>query len=218
MQPLTTLSTFAELQHATKLSRATIYRSVTDLESIGAVNNKNNQIIISGEKSEPLYLFAQLLSVKEKEMTLRAEDSTEVIYQDTSLILKKMPKDKKSDGELTAFSLFSNFGINDHTTHDYYAEQVSDLKIEDILVHAILISSNNSDKNGLGLSILFYIKNKDKMDLLEIKSVARKLKILDVWLDVENFLRHNPLRNEKLFLPWNEFESKAELYNIPTGS
>ena len=49
------------------------------------------------------------------------------------------------------------------------------------------------------------------MDLLEIKSVARKLKILDVWLDVENFLRHNPLRNEKLFLPWNEFESKAEL-------
>lgn len=204
-----------ELKQKSSLSRATIYRALSDLESIGTISRKNDKMSLIRENSDSLYLFAKILLNEKKRDDIKSEDFTEIVYQDNSLILKKVPNDEKAQGELTAFSLFSEYGIDYYTNHDYYAEQVIDLTIEQVLIHAILIASENNDINGIIMCILFYIKNKNKMDLLEIKRYARKLNVIDVWLDIENFLRHNPISKTKLFPPWNEFESKANLYDIP---
>ena len=87
--------------------------------------------------------------------------------------------------------------------------------MEDVLIHAIVIASKDKDKNGIIMCILFYLKNKYKMDLLEIKKIARKLEINNIWIDIENFLRYNPITNTELLPKREEFKEKAELYDIP---
>lgn len=206
--------TITNLQNITNLSRATIYRSLKDLESIGAVIRENDIVRLHATNENTLYLFAQILNVERKRDDIKKENFAEVLYQDNSVILKRIPKWKNADGELTAFSLYSDYGIEYHTTHDYYIEQDSELKIEDILIHSVLISTQNEDKNGLIMSIIFYIINKSKVDILDIKKIARKFNIINIWIDIENFLRHNPITSNKLFPRWSEFKEKAELYGI----
>lgn len=38
--------------------------------------------------------------------------------------------------------------------------------------------------------------------------------ISEIWLDIESYIRRKQLKNTDLFLPWNEFLSKAKLYDI----
>lgn len=204
------------LQKNTGLSQATIYRSLSDLESIGVIlKDEDDKIRLNATDQDPLYLYAQILNQEMKRDELKNETLAEIIYQDRSLILKSVPKGIYVEGDLTSFSLFSNYGIEYHTINDYYVEQDSDLKLEDVLVHSIIIANSSKDKNGIIMCIIFYIKNRDKLDLLEIKRIARKMgnTVSNIWIDIENFLRHNPIKNE--ILPsWEEFESKTQLYDI----
>jgi hypothetical protein len=208
----------ASLQKITRLSQATLYRSLSDLESIGVLTKDKDGIVkLNTATNDSLYLFAKILNVEKSLDDVKQENSAEVIYQDDSVILKSVTKGKILEGELTAFSLFSDYGIEYHTVTDYYVEQGNDLRLEDVLVHSIMAAMSDNDKNGIIMAIIFYVKNKDKMDLLEIKKIARSFgrnKVYSVWIDIENFLRHNPIENE--ILPnWDEFESKASLYGIP---
>lgn len=202
-----------DLQKKTNISLATIYKSLADLQSIGIVTRENDMVSLSASHDDPLYLLARIMKTERKE-NVRHEEFVEVIYEDNSTILKRVPKGKKTHGDQTAYSLFSEYGLEYHTTYEYFVEQSTDLTLEDVLVHAILTAAKTYDKNGMIMSILFYIKNKDKMDLLNIKKIARKLAIVDVWGDIENYLRNNPVFNQKLFPPKKEFREKAELYHI----
>ena len=74
-------------------------------------------------------MFVQILNTEKKRDEIKNEDFVEIIYQNHFIILKKIPKEKKAEGELTAFSLFSEYGIEYHPTHNYYVEQDSESKI-----------------------------------------------------------------------------------------
>jgi len=204
--------TVEELQRLTGLSLATIKRSLADLQSIGAVTKENDRLGINRAKDQ-LYTFAQILKTERTKKDL--EPYAEIIFQNSLITLKRVPKGKRVEGELTGFSLFSDYGIEYHTTHDYYAKQQSALKLQDVLLHAIIAANKDKDKNGLIMSIIFYLKNKDELQPLEIRKVARECNITEVWLDVENFIRDNELKNPDLFPPRNEFVEKANLYGIP---
>ena len=64
------------------------------------------------------------------------------------------------------------------------------------------------------MSIVFYAKYKDKMDILQLRKKSSELGILEIWLDIESYIRKKQLKNTDLFLPWDEFLSKAKLYDI----
>lgn len=201
------------IENISGLSRATVYRSISDLESIGAIE-KENDIISLNQSDEKLVLFAQTLKT-ERERKHSVGDA-EVLYQDASRVLKKVPKGKTSEGVSTAFSLFSDYGIEYHTVSDYYIKQENSIKIEDVLIHSILASKISKDKMGLIMSIVFYLKNKEKMDTLTLREVASLYNVEDIWVDIEGYLRGNEIKNSELFLPWKEFVEKAELYEIPS--
>ncbi len=202
------------IQRSSKLSLRTIQRAVSELESIGAVRRYNEgKLSINRDDSEQLYLFAKYLKTESERRNV--ETYAEIIYQDAFRTLKKVPKGKRADGELTGFSLFLDYGIEYHTTHDYYVKQKAPLNLEDVLMHAIIAAKTNNDKNGIVIATLFYLKNRNKLDLLSIRNVARNFGIADIWIDVEGYIRNGELKHPNLFLPREEFEEKARLYNIP---
>lgn len=203
--------TFEEIKKNTGLSLRTIQRAVSDFSSIGAITKKNNKINLKQE-NEDIILFAKYL--KTEENAKLTEPNSEIIYQDSRRVLKKTLKNEKIEGELTGFSLFSDYGIDYHTINDYYIKQNGVLNLEDVLIHAVISATKNQNKNEITICMLFYLKNRDGMDPLEIRRTARSYSISNVWLDMEGYIRNNPVTNTQLFLPKNEFEEKARLYNI----
>lgn len=203
--------TINEIQESTRLSLRTVQRAISELESIGAIKRKENNVGINRDY-EPLYLFAENLR---REDGKSVEPYAEVIYQDYVRTLKKVPKGKRVDGELTGFSLFTDYGIEYHTTHDYYIKQDASLQFADVLIHAVLAASKEQDKNGMVIAMIFYLKHKQKFDPLTIRQIARDFKISEVWVDIEGYLRNTDVKNKSLFLPRQEFEEKAKLYGIP---
>jgi predicted transcriptional regulator len=209
---LTMPITINALQQTTKLSLRTVQRSISELQSIGAIQKEaNGQITINSDHHQ-LYLFAELLR-REKERE-GVESYSEIIYKDAQRILKKVPKGKSAEGELTGFSLFSDYGIKYITTHDYYIKQEVPIHLQDVLVHAILASVKDHDKNGITMATLFYLKNRERMDPIGIRTAARSFGIFDIWIDIEGFIRNNELKHPDLFPSRQEFEEKAILYDI----
>lgn len=203
--------TVDELIKKSGLSKATTYRSISDLQSIGAIL-KNEDTIHIDESKEQLVLFTKLVKTEREK---KYEDgSTEIIYNKNSTILRKTPSGKIAKGATTGFTLFSDYGIEYQTTHDYFCEQKEDLEIQNVLLHAVYAANHSKNKMGLLMSIIFYAKHKDKMDILQLRRKASELGISDIWLDMEAYIRRKELQNTDLFLPWNEFLSKAKLYDI----
>ena len=207
-------TTVDRLIKKTGLSKATVYRSISDLQSIGAIRKDGDTVSIN-EAKERLNLFIQLLNV-EKEKRYEY-GNTEIIYDNKSTVLRKVPRGKTTQGVITGFSLFSNYEIEYQTTHDYFCEQEDDLEIHDVLAHAVYSANYAKNKMELLMCAIFYIKNKDNLDVIQLRKKASKLGIREVWLDVEAYIRRNQLKNPDLFLPWEEFLSKAELYSVPSA-
>lgn len=201
-----------DVQRSTKLGIATIHRSISDLRSIGATKKEGDKISIKRDNEDKLYLFAKILKTERERKDI--EPYAEVIYQNHSVTIKKVPTGKIADGELTGFSLFSEYGIEYHTAHDYYVKQSSPLTLKDVLLHSIITAAKNSDRNAMSMAMLFYLKNRNKFDPLAIRAAARNYGISNIWLDVESFIRNGPLRNTSPFPSRKDFEEKARLYEI----
>lgn len=199
-----------ELEKYVDLSDSTIYRSLSELESIGAISRDENLIQINNNDKD-LVLFANLLK---RDSMIPTENYVDIIYRDNLRIIKKIPKGYFTEGELTAFSLFTEYGLEYQTAYDYYVQQSTPLQLEEILIHSIVIAIGDIDKNALIMAILFYLKNRNKMDILNLRSLARSYKTLSVWLDVEGYLRNGTVKNQHLFPNKEEFSEKADLYNI----
>ncbi len=213
--------TINEIVTNTGLSTSTVYRAISDLEAIGIIRkeirrNENHtgktpeRMHIDASKTE-LVDFARILRTERERFY---ESDAEVLYADKEKIVRKVTKGKITEGELTAFSVFTNNGIMYESPYDYYVKQDEPLDIHDIIIHSVLASFKANDKMGLIMSAVFYIHNKNRVDVKRLRETASSFGISSTWLDVEGYIRRQKLKNESLFLPWNEFVSKAELYEI----
>ncbi len=197
------------------LSKNTVYHSISDLQSVGAIAKDSGMIQLDTSKKQ-LVLFVNLLKV---EATQKYENNgAEIIYNDHRCILRKVPAGRIAPGQTTAFSLFSDYGVKYHTTHDYFCQQKDRLDIQDVLIHAIYVATHSNDKMGLLMGIVFYLKHKDRMDVLQLRKESSEFGISGIWLDVEAYVRNSQLKNPNLFLPWNEFVPKARMYDVSPAS
>ena len=206
-------STIPELTGKTGLSKATVYRAVSDLQSIGAITRSGDHIKANGSH-ESLVTFAKLLGIEREE---RYEDGgAEIIYNGNSTILRKTQLGKITRGATTGFTLFADYGIDYRPIYDYFCEQETDMDLQDVLLHAVYSSVHSKNRLELLMSIVFYTKHKDKMDVLKLRQKSSMLGISQIWLDIESYVRRKPVVNTDMFLPWDEFVAKAELYEVPS--
>ena len=199
-----------ELTKETGLSQMTVYRVLNELRSIGAVIENDGKFVLYQDKD--LQLFVNLLNTEKERLT--AEPYAEILYSDSRRVLKSVPTGQKASGELTAFSVFSEYGIKYHTIRDYYVEQEETVNLEDILIHALIAADKETDKTALIMAIVFYVKNRDRIALDMVRRCARSFKVHELWLDVEAYARKLPVQHKDKFLPWEEFEQKAKLYEL----
>lgn len=127
--------------------------------------------------------------------------------------LLKLPLDFEFKGSPTAFSMFSEFGLQVNPSHNFVFMPRKELSLEEILSHAIKFSANAND---LCLCMLFYLKNRPKFNVMEIEKNCEKLGVLETWFDMVSYLEDQPVRQEKMFLPRREFLEKAAIYSVRT--
>lgn len=206
----------------TGFSSRTVYRTISDFESIGIIDKGSDwngglklgtrEKIRISPTHDDLITFAKILKT---EQDSPYEPNASIIFKTRDLVLKKVLGGKNTEGETTAYSLFSDYGVQYSSPYDYYVKQNSPLDIHDVLIHSIVAAHESKDKLGLIIAIVFYVKNKEKFDTIKLRNLSTEFEISTVWLDVEGYLRRRELKNPELFLPWEEFVSKAQLYNIP---
>ena len=93
------------------LSKNTVYHSISDLQSVGAIAKDSGMIQLDTSKKQ-LVLFVNLLKV---EATQKYENNgAEIIYNDHRCILRRVPAGRIAPGQTTAFSLFSDYGVKYH--------------------------------------------------------------------------------------------------------
>jgi len=212
--------TIDELLVISGLSPSTVYRSISDFESIGVIKKErvlNDVKKLSTEKIQiddsktDLETFSKIIKTDLEKLH---EPLADVIYKDKTCVFKKVQSNKTTEGELTAFSLFSDYELNYNSSSNYYIKQDAPLEIHDILIHSVMAAYHEKDKQALAMSIIFYLKHKESIDILKLRKIASHFNIISIWLDIESFLRRYNLKNAELFLSWEEFINKTMTYNI----
>ena len=212
--------TIDELLIITGLSPSTVYRSISDFESLGVIKKeqipsdvkklRTEKIQIDNSKTD-LEKFSKIIKTDLEKLS---EPLADIIYKDKTCVLKKVQSNKTTEGELTAFSLFPDYKLNYNSPANYYVKQDTALEIHDILIHSVLVAYHEKDKQALAMSIIFYLKYKENFDNLKLRKMASHFNIISIWLDIERFLRRYTLKNPELFLSWEEFFSQTKAYNI----
>ena len=204
-------TTAEEIARATGLSRSTVARSVANLLSAGALVRRGGCIAVNRSPAQ-IGQFAALLKLEGDQ---RYVDGAEIIHNRDSLVIRKVPAGRAAKGEPTGFTAFGEHGIEYVTTHDYFCEWTGELTPSDVLLHAVLEASRLRNGADMLMCMVFYTRHKDGIDMAEIRAKAAGMGLLDVWLDIEAYVRRENPKDAELFLPWAEFEEKLDLYGIP---
>ena len=193
--------TVNEISRGLNISFSSTYHNLRELSPLVAKKNKKYRI---NEKNKNLLEFLTLLKKQ-----IEIQTKYVIVWSEGSEKLIKAPMDEKLPGASTAFSCFSQFGVKYIPLYNYYYLPKSDLTLEEIFVHSLLCAE---DKHMLAISVIFYLKNRDVMDINKIRSESRRLNVQDIWLDVQNYLEGAEVKRSDLFLPENEFTEKSRMY------
>lgn len=195
----------------TGLSYWTVRRSLNKVMETGAIREEENRYFLADD--DDLKLFLRLW--REEKQKRLVEPYAEVVYAAPDTILKRVPEGKSAKGSLTAFSAFSSNGVELQPVYAYYVQPERELSVEDVLVHAIVFSTNPIELTDCAV---FYAKNRDALDLGRVRAVARRFGVGDLILDLENYVRNLTVSAPERFLPWDEFAEKVQLYGVEPES
>jgi len=195
------------LQNQTDLSYRTIRRALTRIMETGAVRQSKKSLQLTDDKD--LHLF--LTSLRDLRTTQTIEPYAEAIPSPHGTLFKRVPSGKTASGFPTAFSAFTEYGVELRTTHDYYIQQRQKPSMEEVLIHALAASTDPVEVTDCAV---FLAKNLTRIDLRKARRKAREFGVEQIFLDLENYIRNLALSSSEKFLPWEEFAQKAQLYDV----
>lgn len=193
-----------ELQKAVGISRLQLSRLIKDLSGVGAVYNEGGKYFLN----EHVKKFAEELKKVED---LKGTEPYATILFSNSFKLKRVPLDAKAKGTPTGFSRFAEHGVEYVILKDTLIEPEHELSIEEILIHALRASENKKD---IAMCLIFYEKNKAKMEIKKLIDLSKEFKVLGLFLDCIAYLGKKEPKDKQLFLPWNEFREIAQVYGV----
>ena len=201
--------TSAELSERTGLSPSTVHRALSDMAAAGIVRGDEKG---RARLAEDLNELAVVMGIEREPARLR---SAHLLYKSSNVEIVAVPAGKPFEGQLTAFSVFDACGVPYDSPRDYYAIQNAPVDMCDVLVHAVVISVLERNPRDMSAAIMFYMRNRGFIDTLLLRSVARSLGVLRVWLDAESYVRGAAMVGDgRLFLPREEFSEKCRAYGI----
>lgn len=174
---------------------STAYAALKDLRALGAVERQDDTYSISNETLEQ-FLTATASSKEDAEY--RANSEKLVVNED------------ETDGKKTAFSAFQRYGIEYYPSQHYLYQGDSTPGIEDVLIHAVKMAEN---RKQTAMAVVFYLKHRSILDPSKLWKLAKKWNCVEEWADTLAYADQRDVQNER-FLPWEEFVSLAQEYDV----
>ena len=203
-------NTVVGVQRYTQLSYPTIRRALSGLMEAGVVEHlEDRREYRLRQEEQELLMFIKYL--REQSVIGRLEEGAEVVSSTPDGMLEIFPNGTTGSGSLTAFSVFSRWGIELRTVRDYRIIPEQTIGPEEALVHGLAFSKTRTDYTDC---LLFYLKNRERISLSRLRELARAFRVSDAIFDIEAFARTNPPDAGERFLPQNEISEKAKLYDI----
>ena len=195
------------LQNETGLTYRTIRRALTRMMETGAVRQNKKNLQLTDEKDLRIFLT----SLRDLKTTQTMEKYAEALPAPLNVTFKRVPDGKPASGFPTAFSAFTEYGVELRTTHDYYIQQRHKPSMDEVLIHALAASTSPVEVVDCAV---FLAKNLTQIDLRKARRKAHDFGVEQLLLDLENYIGNLTLSAPERFLPWEEFAQKAQLYDV----
>ncbi|MDG6928671.1 MAG: MarR family transcriptional regulator [Nitrososphaerota archaeon] len=195
-----------ELEKASGLSTATLYRTLNRMMETGAVVVKDGRYSIGGDLD--VVLFARM--VGDDMASANRYRTEQTVFRRGRDAIKKVARGGSAQGSPTAFSVFGRFGMQLRPEADYYVSPGRSISAEDALVHSLAVSHNRLERTH---SAVFYALNRGKLDLGKVRKLAEGFGVGRLWVNLEMYVRGLTVPGD-LFLPWNEFCDRCSLYGL----
>lgn len=181
---------------------STVYEAVDDLQAVGAVTETADGYRIADET------LRRFLEARE---TTAGPFDTVYTAGDTTII----KTDEDAEGTQTAFSAFQRYGVDYFPNDTYRYHGSTEIGREAVLIHAVRFAENKKQMTMCGV---FYLRHRATLDVSELWQLAGTWDCVERWADLLAYLDQREVRNEELFLPWDEFTSIAQDYDVyPRG-
>ena len=180
---------------------STVYAALKDLQEVGVVEETKDGYQVLDETVRRF---------------LEARQSTpfETVYEaDGEQVIVASGDDV--GGDVTAFSAFQRYGIDYYPADTYRYRGDREVGMEDVLIHAVLCAE---DRKQMAMTGVFYLTHRTTLESNELWRLAGKWDCVERWADLLAFLDQREVKQDELFLPWDEFTAVAQDYNVyPRG-
>jgi predicted transcriptional regulator len=176
------------------LSSRTVLNYAKILWNRGLIEKTGRKYFLKGEAKK----LAEILSLEEETIDKK-------IYWklgEETLFTSDLPQ----EASLTAFSLFSSYDVRVFPETKYYFSPKKELSLEEIFVHSLVFSDSTSKWI---LSLIFFMKHRDKLSVIEIERLVKKFEVRKKWEKVVKFLKNEDIGIEK-----QEIEEKLSEYGL----
>jgi DNA-binding Lrp family transcriptional regulator len=187
---------FREIQIELNVSTKKLIEDLKFLMSIGIVK-KNEKYSLNEEKKEIVELARILALEKEEFEWKRGNEFLKV-------------SEKEEPLALTAFNLFSKYGVEVLTNKFYYYHPKKDLSLEEVFIHSLVFSKT---KQETFLAIVFFLKNRENFDFEKLFQLAKKFNVKNFLNKIIDYSNGKEVKDER-FLSFDEFNEKAKVYGI----
>lgn len=180
-------------------SKSLVYEAYKKWKALGVIGEGENGYVVVDDEVES-YL----------EASEGGEPPVKLLYSDGEELVR-VPREYRREGVPTAFSKFSDFGVDYYPNHKYLYRGAESLGTEDVLSHALLSAEN---KKQMSIICIFYLKNKREIDNARVGEKAEKYGCLNRWIDLLAYIDGRGPQDSEFFLPWSEFLEKAREYGV----
>ncbi len=174
---------------------STVYAALKDLRALGAVEKQDDTYSIS---DGTLVQFLTATTLSEGDAEYRANGEKLIVGGDGIA------------GEKTAFSAFQRYGIEYYPSRQYRHQGDSAPSIEEVLVHAVKAAET---RKQAAMTVVFYLEHRSILDTSKLWKLAKKWDCIEEWADTLAYADQRDVQNKR-FLPWEEFVSLAQDYEV----
>jgi len=154
--------TISEISNKTKLYNATIYNWMKKYQKASIIRKINNKYLFNTKLWNDLKEFLIEFKKFNDSIDFRVNSSAKIYYKDKNLIV--FSTKTLEDASPTAFSTYKRFGIDVLTTRKYYSLPIKKNNVVDVFRHSLYVVEKENDFRNLLFVILFYLKNKSKLN------------------------------------------------------
>jgi predicted transcriptional regulator len=196
---LNDFKTIKQILEEVKINRATLFKKLREFREINLVVKEKNKYKINEKIWGEVKDFILEINLYEKSIDKRIPFDSEIYYKNNESLI--FSNDEEIKAELTAFSVYKNYGIKILLPTNFYCFQKKKPTKKEIFIHSLFVIEKNKDFNYIIFTCLFYLKFKKEFQ--EINSPILK--------DIKKILNGKIIEGFPLIY---EIKEKAKIYNV----